>query len=708
MAEPIVANIVVSMPAQLFTLARSFKAAANGKVYIGKIDTDPTIPENQIQVYIQNEDDSLVPIAQPIIINTGGYPVYGGQISKFVTVEGHSMAVYDAYNAQQFYFPNVLKYDPDMLVQRLAGQDGYKYIGRCPDIATLRTIVPTFSGQKIDVISYYLGWAATQIGAIGGGFFDAVNDSTTADDGGSFIRASAIWGWRKSFINEISVYDFGVKADGVTDDTARHQAAQDYANTVNGVIAMHRGTSLISTTVIQKVGTKGQGIDATIIKPTSTSTWGIERNTGDINTSSYKPLWQMGKKPTDTHVPRNYLQLTDIWIMGLAARPIIRSADRNSIGFFADGVHVADDCIIPTFRSVRVERCQNGYNTYNATGHVGWWDCIATDNWNGWWVDYTSGDYRMFNCNFTGNQFASVGIHGEPTEARVVGGRANFSGIFGWSASGCHFGFGPYGVYQKTGTVGSIGMVDCKFYATNIEAIGNTGIRLSEHPATSSNGVDYKGAFSWTAPLGSGSAAAYQIQGDANHPIQITMINFKHLITGVAFNLDGTTIPVGNSGLKAELGTLQTQVFMASAFQFCSVGSGGQRLVDSNLRPYTAITTIANGVAITTNPQTLTTLAIPPSLQKAPRMMVETSIPFRATAAANGVQIRVNNQSAANLGLVSFDVPNGNSSIGVIIDFIPAGATSVTLDIITASTGLSVGAGTATRVKWSAGFAYAT
>ncbi|WP_262421303.1 phage head-binding domain-containing protein [Escherichia coli] len=111
----ITANVVVSMPSQLFTMARSFKAVANGKIYIGKIDTDPVNPENQIQVYVENEDGSHVPVSQPIIINAAGYPVYNGQIAKFVTVQGHSMAVYDAYGAQQFYFPNVLKYDPDQL-----------------------------------------------------------------------------------------------------------------------------------------------------------------------------------------------------------------------------------------------------------------------------------------------------------------------------------------------------------------------------------------------------------------------------------------------------------------------------------------------------------------------------------------------------------------------------------------------------------------
>ncbi|HGM7057444.1 TPA: phage tailspike protein [Serratia marcescens] len=194
MADTITPNVVVSMPSQLFTLARSFKAAANGRIYIGKIDTDPTITENQIQVYLENEDGSHVPIAQPIIINSGGYPVYGGQIAKFVTVQGHSMAVYDAFGVQQFYFPNVLKYDPDQLMQRLAGFDGYKYIGRVPDYPTLRTIEPTADLQKIEVINRVSGnrW--------GGGVFNAdFGDSTTPDDGGVVFVTAGGKRWKRQF-----------------------------------------------------------------------------------------------------------------------------------------------------------------------------------------------------------------------------------------------------------------------------------------------------------------------------------------------------------------------------------------------------------------------------------------------------------------------------------------------------------------------------
>lgn len=119
MTDSITANVVIGMPSQLFTMARSFKAASNGKIYIGLIDTDPVNPANQIQVYLESEDGSYIPVPQPILINAGGYPVYNGQIAKFVTVQGHSMAVYDAYGSQQFYFTNVLGYDPDQFQQKL-------------------------------------------------------------------------------------------------------------------------------------------------------------------------------------------------------------------------------------------------------------------------------------------------------------------------------------------------------------------------------------------------------------------------------------------------------------------------------------------------------------------------------------------------------------------------------------------------------------
>lgn len=229
MSDSITANVVIGMPSQLFTLARSFKAAANGSIYIGQIDTDPTIPSNQIQVYLESEDGSHVPVSQPISINSGGFPVYSGQISKFVTVQGHSMAVYDAYGTQQFYFPNILKYDPDQLEQRLASIDGLKYIGMCPDIATLRTIEPTIEGQRIILKQHTAGTG------LGGGTFRAVlSGSSYTDNNGTIIKTTGGAAWIRTNYITATPAMFGAIGDGVAIDRAAINAALAAENQVDG------------------------------------------------------------------------------------------------------------------------------------------------------------------------------------------------------------------------------------------------------------------------------------------------------------------------------------------------------------------------------------------------------------------------------------------------------------------------------------------
>ncbi|HCU2310645.1 TPA: hypothetical protein OUJ77_000634 [Klebsiella aerogenes] len=122
-------NYLVSMPASPFSTPRAFKSVANGRIYIAIPDTDPVNPANQIPVYIVNEDGSEVQVSQPVVINAGGFPVYNGQIAKFVVKQNYSMAVYDSVGVQQYYWPDLSTVDPSNLLVNLTSDNGASLIG---------------------------------------------------------------------------------------------------------------------------------------------------------------------------------------------------------------------------------------------------------------------------------------------------------------------------------------------------------------------------------------------------------------------------------------------------------------------------------------------------------------------------------------------------------------------------------------------------
>ncbi|EKP2160029.1 right-handed parallel beta-helix repeat-containing protein [Salmonella enterica] len=202
----ITANVVVSNPRPIFTESRSFKAVANGKIYIGKIDTDPVNPANQIPVYIENEDGSHVQIDQPLIINAAGKIVYNGQLVKIVTVQGHSMAIYDAYGSQVDYIANVLKYDPDQFRQELAEPDGSKKVGYKDSNVydTLNKLELKFksfqemrddNSNEIGDYALLTGWHTEHQG-YGAGVFQCVDKTGLTDDGGT-IAVGSTYAWKR-------------------------------------------------------------------------------------------------------------------------------------------------------------------------------------------------------------------------------------------------------------------------------------------------------------------------------------------------------------------------------------------------------------------------------------------------------------------------------------------------------------------------------
>ena len=104
----------------------------------------------------------------------------------------------------------------DVMLQ-LAASDGYKFIGECPDISTLRTIEPTIIGQLIRVKNYY----SDKFG--GGGFFRSVNPGSLVDDGGLYIKTTDGAVWRRCVKNkQVSSEDYGCwDGNTGTDNSAR-------------------------------------------------------------------------------------------------------------------------------------------------------------------------------------------------------------------------------------------------------------------------------------------------------------------------------------------------------------------------------------------------------------------------------------------------------------------------------------------------------
>lgn len=111
----------------------------------------------------------------------------------------------------------------------LANPDGFRHIGRCKDIATLRTIEPVESRQVIEVLSYYNGLAQG-----GGTFWYDPNDSVTEDNGGSCIVTNGGKRWKRIINGAVDVLSFGAKPDDISFDSAPHiQAALDNHDAVS-------------------------------------------------------------------------------------------------------------------------------------------------------------------------------------------------------------------------------------------------------------------------------------------------------------------------------------------------------------------------------------------------------------------------------------------------------------------------------------------
>lgn len=162
----------ITTPFKIFT-GLDGKPLSNGKVYIGQVATDPTVPANQVPVFW--DSDLTIPAAQPLTTNAG-YIVHNGTPSNVFTAETYSITVKNASNIQVFYAADSADFDYGAILAKPTG------------------------ASLIGFISNYIG-----------GVYRTVMDK---------LR------------DHVSVKDFGAKGDGITDDTAAVQAATNSGRAV--------------------------------------------------------------------------------------------------------------------------------------------------------------------------------------------------------------------------------------------------------------------------------------------------------------------------------------------------------------------------------------------------------------------------------------------------------------------------------------------
>jgi hypothetical protein len=96
---------LIRLGPQYFPKVDLSTAVGIGTLYIGEVDTDPTIVDNQIQVQALQENGSLVDIFQPITLSAGGIPLHEGSPVSLYTDGDYSLKILDSSGGQIYYVP---------------------------------------------------------------------------------------------------------------------------------------------------------------------------------------------------------------------------------------------------------------------------------------------------------------------------------------------------------------------------------------------------------------------------------------------------------------------------------------------------------------------------------------------------------------------------------------------------------------------------
>jgi len=103
---------VVKLSPEYFPNTSIGRALSSAYIYVGEPDLDPTVVANQKTLSVQQEDGTIVAVAQPIRTGAGGVPLYLGSPVTLLVDGDYSLTVLDSNESQIYYVPSVLYYTP--------------------------------------------------------------------------------------------------------------------------------------------------------------------------------------------------------------------------------------------------------------------------------------------------------------------------------------------------------------------------------------------------------------------------------------------------------------------------------------------------------------------------------------------------------------------------------------------------------------------
>ncbi|WP_294138339.1 hypothetical protein [Sphingomonas sp.] len=456
----------------------------------------------------------------------------------------------------------------------------------------------------------------------------------------------------------LSVKDFGAKGIGTDDTVALKKTAAEAAGLeANGLkvpVLLPHGRFGTHDTIQIKSGLIGLSMQSSHVVSLSSGDFALDQPIVRLG-------WLEGDRPEQCTVP-----FRDFRVIGSGVRAALRSADPTTMGFAGIGILYDEQAYGIHAYNVQVSLCRKGISHKNRFGHLGGTNIIVDNCWFNMWWEYATGDFRYYDCIFTGAQFATYGCHGSNRVPVISPG-----GINGLLLSGCHGGFAPHLFYQEDGDGGQ-GLSGITLINSSAEQIGNRLVRLGNRTAGQrrvSSGWDIaKLAHTWTDPgKDIDSYNSYTIQGNADFPIHDYAITGLDLVQGFPLDFRGDCLTAGTSGYAA-------QVTDALAFikdetgmdKWLIAGQGADRLIYTG-KPSHQETKPATNLPLSgeLSPGTteVTFFDVPKAIDGTTSGSIEfASVDFNnTTGAAQSLQLRAAVNNGAEQVLAKLYVPVGRS-----------------------------------------------